>query len=159
MSASAGISQLIFPVINFSIYLGIGAYLYKKHGAKILLQRSKEVVANIAKSQSEMRAAESELSDANDLIAGLEDEKQSILDSYREEGRVLAEQIVIQTKEAARIRMSEIDQKILQEKNSLAQEVRQQILTQAQILVSKKLKEEITTELDQKLRESVIDSI
>ncbi len=149
-------STLLWPVVNFSIYLAIFIYLYRKHVPQRLRARSIEIAEQLQRAAHSIHQAEHEFelldrrmkqieAEKSDLTAKLANETDSLIKVIQAEARGRVERLL---KDNAR----QIDTEL----RAAEKELRRETALVALDAARDRLKRDLSGEIDRRLRQEVL---
>jgi F-type H+-transporting ATPase subunit b len=140
---AASINELVFPLINFLIFL----YLIKRFllpVAREHLRGRREEIASAVKEADEARKqAEAMLSDYKNRLARLNEETKSILDAFRAEGEREKSKLLTEADELGKRLNADADLLTEQEIRSARQELRREIARAARAAAERLVQENL----------------
>lgn len=151
-----GLSSLILPIINFSVFLALGIYLYKNKVRPMLISRSIDIETALNQAALEERKFEEELATLREALERVDDEEQDVLESFREEGIRSAEDIRRQMLDE----VNRVERETEQMKDNLLSQLESDLRDKMTSLAMKKSREKLTTmftgDMDKNLRKEVL---
>lgn len=136
--------NLLYRVINFTIVAGIIYYFVGKKAAAFFAGRSRQIETQMLDLDVRRQKAESELRKVEARIANLETEKAAILQDAREQGEAVKAGIIAEAeKTAARIQAQAemaAEQEVRQALTLIREQVAQEIVTEAEKIITGQLK-------------------
>jgi F-type H+-transporting ATPase subunit b len=151
-----GLSTLIFPVINFVIYLGIMVFAYFKLAKGALRERSVSVEENLKRSAEALALAQSEFAEMVKRLDALELEKIRLRDEFREEGRRMQEAIRAASEKTKADIQREAARRIENELKKAKADIRSEVVGLAARLARERLQRDLSGMQDQRLREETV---
>jgi|GEM_PF-6035934 len=153
------LSQLVWPLANFSLFVCLAVYLYRRLGPKLLDDRSRNVSLHLRQARESLEDAQTEyagLAKRRDL---LEDEKLKISVAMEQETREIIRAIEQDTERSVIRVARDADRKIHNEQCRLEREVRETIVSTAVSLARIKLESAVTADIDRELRLQTLHSV
>ena len=89
----ADISSLMFPVVNFVLYVLLFTWAYRKLARPALRDRSVRFKERLGKTVEQLRAAENELARQRERLANIGQEQSALIDRLEREGTNIAVQM------------------------------------------------------------------
>ncbi len=136
--------NLLYRVINFTIVAGILYYFVGKKIAAFFSGRSRQIKTEMLELDERRQKAETDLQEVEARIANLEAEKAAILQEAREQGQAVKAAIIAEAeKTAARIQSQAemaAEQEVRQALAQVREQAAQQIVTEAQKIITGQLK-------------------
>jgi F-type H+-transporting ATPase subunit b len=151
-----GFSTLIFPVINFVIYLGIMLFAYFKLVKGALRVRSVSVEENLKKSAEALSLAQSELGQMMKRLDALDLEKVRLRDEFGQEGRRMVEAIRTASEKTKTDIHKDSMRRIEDELKKAKADIRSEVVGLAAQLARQRLERELSGVQDRQLREETI---
>lgn len=150
------IASLVWPTINFLIYLGLIGYAYAKFIAPALLARAAGIEAHLKKAASVISEAERDLYNLENSLKDIESEQQAIRERLATEGAQIAATIVKNAEVAAAGMKKDVSRRIARELAQAQAEVREQVIQNASRLARTKISEGLSADDDHRLRQEAI---
>jgi F0F1-type ATP synthase membrane subunit b/b' len=149
-------STLFWPTVNFSIYVAILVYFYRRHGAAALRNFSASVRSRIESVRAVLHESDREVRRAEARQIDVQSEVHAVIKELEIEGDKMAEAILAQAKTAAAQKELDIERQIQTEFASARAEVKSRIIANASIRARDILRTGITPEQDRTLRNEVL---
>jgi F-type H+-transporting ATPase subunit b len=153
------LSTLLFPAINFVLYLGVMAFAYFRLVRKALHQRSVGVEDSLARSAQALAQAEEELNAAKQRLAAIEQEKAELRSDFLEQGRRLQETIRVGAEKSAAEIGRDTERRIAGELKKAKAEIREEVVSLAAKLARMRLTQELSGDEDRRLREETLSAL
>ena len=90
----ADISSLLHPVVNFSLYVALLVFIYKKYLSSQVKDAAKNVADHMQRSLEQITEAESEAAVVAKRTNRLTDEKEGIVLQYQKDGEIQKDRII-----------------------------------------------------------------
>jgi F0F1-type ATP synthase membrane subunit b/b' len=158
-AAGGGEETLTLPLINFAVFMAIVFYVYNRKVKPMLVERSVDVHEALNRVALNERKVMEELANLRESLATVEDEEESVIENFREEGVRSAEAI----RQAMLDEVHRIEKETEQMKanllNQLEAELRNQISKEAIKRAGEKLRQMLSPEMDANLRREVLRAL
>lgn len=156
-SADASITELIFPSLNFLIYLAIAFFLYKRFAPAALKKRKADYLEKSQLSAEKLREAEAKLGEARARSEALETKKVEQRLAIEQETERILKQLALES-ESDLANLKQDQQRVLKaERTKLERQVQEEIVFRAMSEVREMLAEDrISLEVDAAWREETI---
>lgn len=151
-----GLSSLMWPSVNFVLFVVAAIFLYRKYAASLLRARSIQVEQELRRVAADLAAAVRELTTVRNRLVNIDHEKSEIIAHYRIEGQKMAEVIVSNAMKTADRMALDVGRHIEHELNQAKKETRRQILLLATKKAKGKLEKGLSANDDRRLREQVL---
>lgn len=155
-SLTSGLSSLLWPAVNFILYVIAGIFLYRKYAAPLLRARSIQVEQELRKVVADLADAVRALTTVRNRLVNLDNEKLEIIAHYRNEGQKMAEVIVSNARKAADRMTIDVGRHIEHEFSQAKKETRRELLFLATKKAKEKLERGLSASDDRRLREQVL---
>ncbi len=154
--AEPPLSSLIFPLVNFIIFVRILVYSYFKGILPALRQRQSSVTAFLSRGAQELDKAEQELSLAKSRLASLEAEKESLNQEILEQAKRLEDAIRSGAEKTLGDIQRDTQRRIAGEFSKTQAEIRAEIAVMASQLAKQVLERDLSVEDDARLRKETM---
>lgn len=155
----APLSSLNWPAVNFTLFVLLMVYLYKKLAKPKILAHVVEVEQALQKTARVFEEADRELCAAQARLKSILDEQKEIEHRLATEGAQLAAEIMDSAEKSVVQIRGDIAKKITQKQRAASDEVRALVLKRATDLARKQLASGVSAEDDLKLRQEAIRNI
>lgn len=156
---AASIVQLVFPLINFLIFV----YVLKRFGLPVVKEylgsRRAEISSALREADEAKRRAEAAAGDYRDRLAGLEEEANKIRDELRDEGDREKARLVREAEELASRIKADADFLAEQEVKSARRELREELARTAQAAAEKLVERHLTPADERHLAEEFLRGV
>lgn len=152
-----GIETLVWPGINFVIYVAVMSYFYRKLGRPALIGKAHSVKEQIEKAEGALSAARNDL----ELVQrrDIELEKNELKDRIIGEGRMQAASIVEDAQALLRKLERDIELRINRDFGKVEEEFRTEVVRKASKLVRDEFLSSLSEVQDQELRKDALRSV
>ncbi|HMO17676.1 MAG TPA: ATP synthase F0 subunit B [Oligoflexia bacterium] len=158
-SASSDIGTLLWPSINFALYLFLMIFIYRRFARPVLRNQKIEVESAVVKAQNEYATLESEYEQVRRQLENVAEEKTRIISELEEQGGVLASEIVALANQKAERLLSDVRIRVASETQKLSGEVLEVMLDGALGSVRNRLSTSFTESDDARFIKSVIGNL
>lgn len=149
-------SSLIWPMVNFLIFIGILLRIYRKNLRRLIAERSAQVAKHMQRSAEELRVADAELLVVRSRLASLDEEKALLLKELEEEGDRVAQRIVVEAKRSADNLEGDSARRIERDLDQAKREIKREIVELAAERAKQMLRERLSREDDRMLRRDAL---
>lgn len=156
---SLGVESLLWPLVNFLIYLGILIYAYNRLVKPALYERSRQVVEKINKAAAVRLTAEEELKEVEERLRTIEGEKQEIREQLLVEGRNGVKEILKNAEQSAVSMRRDSERRMASDLGQAYNEIRKQIIKQAAERARRHLEAKLSPDDDYRLRQEALRAI
>lgn len=155
---SAGLSSLIFPVINFSIYFAVIVFLIKKFAPSFFKGRALSLREQIQRVGVELAGVSQEIDTIKERLSEVEKEKEFIVQEFANDADLVASDIVAKAEAMAVSIKNDAKLRIQGERRSFERELGAKLLDDA---VSKAIDElsKIDDSKDKELRANFVRNL
>lgn len=151
-------NALLWPVINFAIYVAILVVVYRKKIAPALQQRADDVQLFLNRAGAELASVEREIAAVNQRLSRMDTERETILRQLIVEG----EQIAVALKDSTREEVLKIERDAVRQRTHEFQRVRFEVMSEmvrrATTRAREKLQSELSEDDNRRLRDEVLSS-
>lgn len=151
-----GIDSLVWPTVNFAIYLAVMAHFYKKFAVPALKARAVNFDEQFRKAERALEDAERELRAAHNRFDQIDEEQAAIDARFGAEAQALSREIL----EAARRSIAQIEndvqRRIESEKVRAFEQLRNEAVARAAKVARDKLRSGLSPEDDYRLRHETL---
>jgi len=154
-----GLGTLFWPTVNFILYAALIRFMYKKLGKPALVSHSVQVRNDLEEAAKSFADAESELAKAQAMQGRLPEEKTSVVERLREEGKNIAKQTLEEGNKQAALIQSDAVRRIAGDTAKVKAELRETLVREASKIAREQLKSELSAEQDIGLRKAAIMSV
>ena len=152
------IGSLIWPAVNFAIYLIVMVYLYRRLVRPALKVRAVDFEQRLRKAAQSFQEADREHSLLDERLREIEIEKQEIKDRLTKEGTQMAAQVLVAAEQSGAHMMQDVGRRIERELQKARAEVRQEVINRATAAARKQL-EAVSAADDLRLRQEAIRGV
>lgn len=150
---------LIYYLINFSLFVGLMVFLYRRFGEELLATRSEQFKQALEYSAQELVKADAELKAARALIESLPAEKEALFDSVVGEGEAIARRIRVKGREAVKAIEEETARRVEREYERAVKEMRQELIEMSVRRAWGKLSRGVSPEIERRLRDEALSGL
>lgn len=129
--ASADIATLFWPTINFTLYLCLMVYLYRRFARPVLRNQKIEIDSAVVKAQNEYATLEREHEQLKLRLADITREKSEIVSGFEAEGRDLSNNVIAAANDKAERLLGDVRRRVESENQKMATEAVEKMLTGA----------------------------
>ena len=151
--------SLLWPTLNFIIYVTLFIIALKKFINPALKARAVEIEQQLQKASRDIAAAEAELSEREARRRGIAQEQQLIRDRLMQEGERIAKEVLRNGEAAAAEARANVGKKAGRELAKATSEVRQLVIQGSSKRARELLRESLTRDDDRRLRQEAINSL
>jgi F-type H+-transporting ATPase subunit b len=155
----ATVSDLMFPLINFSLYLALMVKLLAKPLSVQLQLRKDNMESFIKRAAMQWDQARRHLLDVQRRFNNLETELKEIASRIENEGAKEATQMVMDAEVQAKAIIKRAEQSAIAEANALEAEIRHDLAQEVIRIASEKLAKEINSDSDLPLRQRALEGL
>lgn len=155
----AGLSSLLFPIINFSIFSFLVSKIYKGNVAGLLKGRSLSTKEQLNKSANELRSATADFEVLRERLSNIDIEKRELFARYDTEGANQSRQILEAANLQAQRREADADRQVDAEASKAEKTIRSMTVQRAIQLAEARFRSEHSAESDSALRQDAINSL
>lgn len=157
--AEAGPASLIWPAINFFLYLSLMVYLYKRFVRPSLVTRAAVFEQHLQKAAGVLEDAERELGRAEHRLREIKTEQDDIRRRLREDGEHLAARLIEQAQDTAAAMKRDVARRVEREASQARSEVRQMVVQRATAIARQTLERGISPDQDRRLRDETLKAL
>lgn len=157
--AGSPLAHLLWPTVNFCIYLGIVVYVVKRMVNPALKARALEIEAMLQKAHHDIAAADQELQSRLTRKAGISQEQQLVRDRLSHDGQRIAEEIVKNAELSAQQIRNDVQKKVDEELKRASAEVRGLVVEGSSKRARQILRETLSKDDDRRLRQEAINGL
>lgn len=154
-----GVDSLIWPAVNFFLYVSLMVYLYKRFVRPLLVSRAAVFEQHLQKAAGVLEDAERELGRAEHRLREIETEQKEIRNRLTADGEHLAARLIEQAHENAAAIKRDVARRIEQETSQAQSEIRQLVIQRATGLARQALERGISPEQDRRLRDQTLKAL
>lgn len=151
--------QLLWPSLNFLIYIAILRFCIVRFVNPALRARSAEVEGQLQKAASDIAGAKSDLGVREERRRGIAAEQKLIRERLEQEGQRVAEEIVRNGALAAEQARADVQKKVEQELKRATTEVRELVVEGAAKRAREILRTSLSRDDDKRLRQEAINGL
>lgn len=155
----ADISTLVWPTVNFAIYVFLMNFMYRKLGKPALEARTANFETAYKKADSYLEKIEREHRQAQERLRNIKREEEEIVVRMHKETEFESANIVSSAEQTSKQIADDVKRRINQESTKINEELRNLIITEAMKKAEVKLKSALTKEQDYSLRQNTIRSL
>jgi F0F1-type ATP synthase membrane subunit b/b' len=148
-----------WQLFNFVLYVASLVFIYRKYVASHLVARSKQLEQSLNKASMEMKEAEEELSLNISRLEALSEEKDEMLENFRLEGRLIAENILRTIQDSAKRMAADAEKQIASEIGSSKKQIKFEVIRMASDKAREQLKSGLSAEADRSLRKEAVEGV
>jgi F-type H+-transporting ATPase subunit b len=148
-----------FRLMNFALLMAVLVYLLRKPISQALSSRIKSIQEQLENLEAQKAEAEKQLAEYNDKLSKLESEAQKIVEDYIKQGKEAKAKILKETESAAEKLQSQARRNIEHEFEKARQELQREILEKSLVKAEETLKNEITTQDQDKLVDEYLKKV
>ena len=153
------ISSLIFPLVNFIIFVRIWIFAYFKAIKPALRKQRSAIEESLSAASQALSLAESELAAAKSRLAGLAAEKERLKQEFLEQAQRIEQSIRANAEKTIRDIQRDTQRRISGEFEKAKTEIRAEIAQMASSLARQTLSHKFAAEDDAHLRLEILNSI
>ena len=157
-TSSAGIDTLLWPTINFILYLLLIYTLYRRFACPVLRDYRAEVESLAIRAQSENDTLRAELDQLGRDLSNIDEEKESIVADLEREGRNMAADILTLANQKVERLLLDTGTRISTEKSRIESDVRKELLSSALNKVLERISRDYTEDQDRQVIEASLVS-
>ena len=151
-----GLGSLVWPVINFSLYISLIAFFYVRKGKGLLKDYQTQVINHVQRSQKEYNAAEAAYLEAFEKLQDIEASKKELTERLRVDGENIAAKILEETEESIG-RMSKDTSKLIERELLRAkQQFRSALVVRAGEIARDSFEKKLSDSQDANLRKDTL---
>lgn len=154
-----GIESLVIPFFNFTIFVLIFLYVFRKHIAPKLKARSVDIRERIKVSGQVLRNVEVELQSLRERLSEIAAEREEMKKNYDQEGDEMARSIIAKAQDSARVLSRDTARRVEQEFKQAAAEVKSETVSLALRQVKSELQTSLTSDKDAELRRNALQTM
>ena len=136
--------EILAQIINFFVLLAILQFLFYKPVMKAMEDRKERILSEEKAAKAEMDKAKSLIHNYRDKINNIEEEKEKMLLTYKEEAKEVKEEMLKKYKDEADQKRENYLKEIQEEKDSFIETLRQDLGSSA-VAIAKKVLQSIST--------------
>lgn len=152
------LEHLLYPIINFTLYVGCIIWLYKRYGRGPLAARSVSVKHHLESAQAMLRSAEALYAEAEERRAALTTEQTELREQTIAEGKKVALRIVEQAKRQAREIEESAERQVRMNAEQTRRELRRELISDV-IADARKQLSSVSSEVDRRLCLEAIENL
>lgn len=152
----AGIESLVWPTINFAIYLALMSYLYKRFAGPALKARAVTFDEQFRRAERALEDAERELRGAQNRADQIEEEQAAIEARFGAEAQSLSRDIADAARRSIAQIEADVQRRIDSEKARAFEQLRHEAVARAARLAREKLRSGLSADDDYRLRHETL---
>jgi F0F1-type ATP synthase membrane subunit b/b' len=150
---------LVFPVLNFSLFLFLFSILIRKFVLPAIESRKEHIEIDLDESTAAADEASGQLKSLRTRLENIDGEKNEILTELDAQGRKMAQVIIANGRETAKRMAEETSRHIVSEQARASAEVRRELILEASRLAREEIVKEMTPEVERRVRDKVLDAL
>jgi len=153
------VNDLLFPFINFSLYVALMVKLLAAPLSNMLQLRRENMESSIKRAAMQWDQAKRQLLDVQRRFSNLDSELKEIATRIESEGAKEAAQLVADAQNQAKMIVQRAKQSAITEASAMENEIRQELAQEVIRVASEKLSKELNLESDLPLRQRALEGL
>lgn len=151
--------SLFYPIINFTLYIAVLVYVYRKSISGALRVRKTSTEEHLQRAASELEEASAQFVDLARQLRDFEHEREKILQAFRTEGEEMARLLLEKGEQDARRIQEDVVKRREQDLRAAEAELRLELVQRSIGELRRKLESGLSHDEDRRLRREVLGAL